>query len=307
MKKFILIALAMGFAHFTFSQEADTIKPWKTGANFSLTFSQTSLTNWSAGGENSLSSNGYINWFGDYKKGKSIWENRLDLAYGLTKQGTQDFRKNDDKIDLSSKYGLQAKEKWYYSVLFNFKSQFADGFDYLEDTTILLSGFLAPAYTSIGIGMDWKPKDYFSLYISPVTARWIIVNNQDLADMGAFGVDPAEYDDLGHVIKNGQKVKSEFGALLRAEFIRDIAKNVNLKTKLELFSNYLDKPQEIDVYWDIFLTMNINNWLAATLNTTLVYDADVMIMDKDGNIGPRTQFKEIFGIGLTYSIGATQE
>lgn len=307
MKKFILIALAMGFAQFTFSQEADTIKPWKTGANFSITFSQTSLTNWSAGGENSLSSNGYINWFGDYKKGKSIWENRLDLAYGLTKQGTQDFRKNDDKIDLSSKYGLQAKEKWYYSVLFNFKSQFADGFDYLEDTTLLLSGFLSPAYTSIGVGMDWKPKDYLSLYISPVTARWIIVNNQDLADMGAFGVDPAEYDGLGNVIKNGQKVKPEFGALLRAEFTRDIAKNVNLKTKLELFSNYLDKPEEIDLFWDVFLTMNINSWLAATLNTTLVYDADVMIIDKDGNKGPRTQFKEILGVGITYSIGATQE
>ena len=307
MKKFILIALAMGFAQFTFSQEANTIKPWKTGANFSITFSQTSLTNWSAGGENSLSSNGYINWFGDYKKGKSIWENRLDLAYGLTKQGTQDFRKNDDKIDLSSKYGLQAKEKWYYSVLFNFKSQFADGFDYLEDTTLLLSGFLSPAYTSIGVGMDWKSKDYLSLYISPVTARWIIVNNQDLADMGAFGVDPAEYDGLGNVIKNGQKVKSEFGALLRAEFTRDIAKNVNLKTKLELFSNYLDKPEEIDLFWDVFLTMNINSWLAATLNTTLVYDADVMIMDKDGNKGPRTQFKEILGVGITYSIGATQE
>ena len=307
MKKFILIALAMGFAQFTFSQEADTIKPWKTGANFSITFSQTSLTNWSAGGENSLSSNGYINWFGDYKKGKSIWENRLDLAYGLTKQGIQDFRKNDDKIDLSSKYGLQAKEKWYYSVLFNFKSQFADGFDYLEDTTLLLSGFLSPAYTSIGVGMDWKPKDYLSLYISPVTARWIIVNNQDLADMGAFGVDPAEYDGLGNVIKNGQKVKPEFGALLRAEFTRDIAKNVNLKTKLELFSNYLDKPEEIDLFWDVFLTMNINSWLAATLNTTLVYDADVMIIDKDGNKGPRTQFKEILGVGITYSIGATQE
>ena len=307
MKKFILIALAMGFAQFTFSQEANTIKPWKTGANFSITFSQTSLTNWSAGGENSLSSNGYINWFGDYKKGKSIWENRLDLAYGLTKQGTQDFRKNDDKIDLSSKYGLQAKEKWYYSVLFNFKSQFADGFDYLEDTTLLLSGFLSPAYTSIGVGMDWKSKDYLSLYISPVTARWIIVNNQDLADMGAFGVDPAEYDGLGNVIKNGQKVKPEFCALLRAEFTRDIAKNVNLKTKLELFSNYLDKPEEIDLFWDVFLTMNINSWLAATLNTTLVYDADVMIMDKDGNKGPRTQFKEILGVGITYSIGATQE
>jgi hypothetical protein len=308
MKKIILLSgiiLVMLQIHAQETEESS--KPWKTGAQFALTFSQSSFTNWSAGGDNAISVNGYINWFGDYTKGKSLWENRLDLAYGTTKQGDLDFRKNDDKIDLSSKYGLKAAEKWYYSALFNFKSQFTDGYDYPEDTSILVSSFLAPAYTSIGLGMDWKPKEYVSVYLSPVTARWIIVNNQDLANQGAFGVEGAEYNEQGDLIKEGEKVKSEFGAMLRAEFNKDLAKNINLKTKVELFSNYLENPQNIDLFWDLFLTMNINTWLAVTLNTTLAYDHDVMIVDKDGNEGPRTQFKEVFGIGLTYNLGAKKE
>jgi len=296
MKRILSIFIFILLINSGFAQDTATVqKPWLTGAQFALTFSQSSLTNWSAGGDNAIAFNSYINWFGNFTKGKHIWENRINLAYGTTKQGDQDFRKNDDKIDLSSMYGLQAHEKWYYSALFNFKSQFTDGFDYLEDTTILLSRFLAPAYTSIGVGMSWKPRDFFTFYISPVTARWIIVNDQELSDRGAFGVEP------------GDKVKSEFGALLHAEFAKDVAKNINLKTKLELFSDYLNNPQNIDVYWDFFATFALNNWLAVTLNTTLVYDNDVNILDKDGNVGPRTQFKEVFGIGLSYNFGATLE
>ena len=78
-------------------------------------------------------------------------------------------------------------------------------------------------------------------------------------------------------------------------------------TKLELFSDYLGNPQNIDVYWDFFATLAINNWLAVTLNTTLIYDDDVNIIDKDLNVGPRTQFREIFGIGLTYNLGTKLE
>jgi hypothetical protein len=128
-----------------------------------------------------------------------------------------------------------------------------------------------------------------------VTARWVIVNNEELSQQGAFGVEP------------GEKIKSEFGAYLNAEYAREVTKTLGLKTKLELFSDYLDNPQNIDVYWDFFATLAINSWLAVNLNTTLIYNDNVDIMDKDGNVGPRTQFKEIFGIGITYNVGATLE
>lgn len=307
MRRFVLLTLIVFCFFSLFAQnEGDSIKPWRKGVNVSLAFSQTSLSNWTAGGENALAANGFLNVFADYKKGKSLWENRMDLAYGLTKQGDQEIRKNDDKIDLSSKYGYKATRNWYYSTMFNFRTQFANGYDYPEDTSILVSKFLAPAYISIGLGMDWKPGDCFSLYISPVTTRWVVVNDQDLADAGAFGLEPAVTDN-GTIIQSAKKVKTELGAMVRAEFMKDIVKNVNLKTKVEVFSDYLNDPQNIDVFWDMFLTLKANKWLSATLNTTLIYDHDIMITDKDGNVGPRTQFKEVFGIGITYNLGASLE
>jgi hypothetical protein len=267
--------------------------PWKNGGKFSLNFSQTSLTNWAAGGQNAISFNSFFNYFADFTKGKSLWENRLDLAYGLTKEGKADFRKNDDKIDFSSKYGRQATKTLYYAALYNFKTQFDNGYNYPNDS-VIISKFLAPAYTSIGAGLDWKPKEYISVYISPVTGRWVIVNDDELSGQGAFGVE------------KGKKVKTEVGAAARIEFMKDLIKNVNLKTKLELFSNYLEHPENVDVYWDVMIVMTINKWLSASLNTTLAYDDNIRIMDKDGNIGPRTQFKEIFGVGFTYGFGDTK-
>lgn len=292
MKKTIrlIVAVLLTTSVAMAQEKAPENGPWKNGGNFALNFSQSSLTNWAAGGQNSIAFNAFFNYFADYTKGKSLWETRLDLAYGLTKEGKTDFRKNDDKIDFSSKYGIQAAKSLYYSALLNFKSQFTNGYNYPDDS-IIISRFLAPGYLSAGLGLDWKPKDYFSFYLSPATARWIIVNDQDLSDQGAFGVDP------------GKNVRTEFGAAARIEFLKDIVKNVNFKTKLELFSNYLDEPQNIDVYWDIMIVMTINKYLSASLNTTLAYDDNIDITDKDGKTGPRTQFKEVLGIGLTYGFG----
>lgn len=287
MKKLIILIVLAAFLSPLSGQNADTIKYWKKGGQFALNFSQVSLTNWIQGGENSIAVNSFLNLYATYAKGKSIWDNKLDLAFGTVKSGDQGFRKSDDKIDFSSKYGILAAKKLYYSALLNFRSQFTAGYKYPDDSTII-SKFLAPAYITAGIGIDYKPVDYFSVYFSPVTGRLLIVNDQVLSDAGAFGVEP------------GKKVKAGFGALLRIEFAKDIITNVNLKTKLELFSDYLDHPENLDVYWDVFIAMKINKWLAANLNTTLVYDSNTMITDKDGNTGPRTQFKEVFGVGLTY-------
>ncbi|MBP6978783.1 MAG: DUF3078 domain-containing protein [Bacteroidales bacterium] len=295
MKKRILFVLVFqAFAIWGFAQQTDTlVGPWKNGGKFALNFSQSSLTNWAPGGQNSLALNSFLNYFADFAKGKSLWENRLDLAYGLLKEGDNDIRKSDDKIDLSSKYGMQATKKLYYAALLGFKSQFSKGYNYPNDSMVI-SRFLAPGYLSIGLGMDWKPVDYFSFYLSPATARWIIVTDEDLSDIGAYGVDI------------GDKVRTEVGAMARLEFLKDIVKNVNLKSKLELFSNYLDQPQNVDVYWDNMFVMTINKYLSASLNLTLAYDDNLRIMDKDGKTGPRTQFKEVFGIGFTYGFGDTK-
>lgn len=292
MKKripFVLACVVLVF--WGHAQNADTlVGPWKNGGKFALNFSQSSLTNWAPGGQNSLALNSFFNYFADYAKDKSLWENRLDLAYGFLKEGEADIRKSDDKIDFSSKYGMKATQKLYYAALLTFKSQFSEGYNYPDDS-VVISRFLAPGYLTVGLGMDWKPADYFSFFLSPATARWIIVTDDDLSNIGAYGVDP------------GDKVRTEVGAMARLEFLKDILKNVNLKSKLELFSNYLDQPQNVDVYWDNMFVMTINKYLSTSLNLTLAYDDNLRITDKDGKTGPRTQFKEVFGIGLTYGFG----
>ncbi len=171
-----------------------------------------------------------------------------------------------------------------------------------------ISNFLAPAYTSIGLGMEYRPLEYLSFYLSPATARWIIVNDQVLADKGAYGVDPAEYsqyDTLGMPVLESRTIagatsRFELGAYFRMMFVKDIMKNVSLSTKLELFSNYLEDPQNVDVNWDTMINLKINDWLSTSFGFQMIYDDNTPITDNDGRTGPRTQIKEYLSVGLMY-------
>ena len=104
------------------TQQVDSIQGWKKGGVFALNLSQTSLTNWAAGGQNSFAVNGMLSTYANYKRGKNVWVNSLDMGYGVLKQGNTDYRKTDDKIDFLSKYGYEAFKSFYYAALFNFKS-----------------------------------------------------------------------------------------------------------------------------------------------------------------------------------------
>lgn len=287
-------------------QNKDSLDGWKTGGIISLNLTQVSLTNWSAGGENSLSVNGLLNVFANLKKGNSTWDNSLDLAYGILQQGKASARKTDDKIDFTSKYGQKAFSNWYYAGLVNFKSQFSAGYNYPDDST-KISDFLAPGYLLGAIGMDYKPSEVFTLFISPITMKMTFVNDQNLANAGAYGVDPAEYDDFGVMTKKGLTSRSEFGGYLRALLKKTIMKNINLQTKLELFSSYSEEPTHVDVNWEVLIAMKVNKYISATISTQLIYDHDIDIaIDTNGDhiidaVGPRVQFKEILGIGLSYN------
>ncbi len=292
-----------GFAQDTLFASKDTI--WKCGGLAALNFTQVSLSNWSAGGQNSLSGIALFNYFAYYKKGKNTWDSNIDLAYGLTQNGDNNPIKSEDKIDLATKYGRHAFKNWYYTALLGFKSQFSDGYNYPNDS-VKISNFLSPAYITLALGLDYKPNDNFSLLIAPITGRIIIVNDENLSDAGAFGVDPAEYNAFGTKVKDGETIRYEFGALIKAIYNKDILENVNLQTKLELFSNYLEEPQNVDVNWEVLIAMKVNQYITATLSTQLIYDDNTIIAvdnNDDGIIdenGPRTQFKEVLGVGLSY-------
>ncbi|MEI6748823.1 MAG: DUF3078 domain-containing protein [Bacteroidota bacterium] len=287
------------------AQTIDTVKYWNFKGEGTLALSQVSLNNWAAGGEPSTGVNAMGNLFSAYKKGKFSWDNSLELAYGFLSQpkAVIKYKKTDDKIDFSSKAGIYAFKKWDYTILFGFKTQFSDGKNYPNDSTVI-SRFMAPGYFQLALGMNYKPTGYFSLFISPLGMRYTIVNDQKLADLGAFGVDPATTTKTGEIITHGKNTLWEFGASTKAAFQKEIAKNVTLGTKLELFSNYLKNPQNVVVNWEVLLSLKVNSFLTTTIATQLVYDDNIDILSKEGiTLGPRTQFKEIIGVGLSHKFG----
>ncbi len=268
---------------------------WKTENNLSISFSQVSLTNWAAGGQNSMSVNGRFNGFYNYKKEKLAWDNQVDLGYGLLKQGKTVWQKTDDRFELMSKMGYKLTDRLNGAVLANFKSQFAPGYSKPEGGNVI-SDLFSPAYFLGAVGLDLKKNDNFTLFASPLTTKLTFVLNEELSAAGAFGVAP------------GEKFRAELGGYIRVMWKFDPIKNVGVQTKLDLFSNYLKEPQFVDVNWEVLVLMKINKYLSVNLNTLLIYDHDIEI-GKDTNddgtpddFGPRIQFKELFGLGLAFTI-----
>lgn len=289
-RKIITLTAVLALTFSAAAQKADTTKAWTRGAKASLSFTQVSLTNWAAGGENSFGGNSFLNLFANLKQGKTTWDNSLDMAYGLIKLGDAKIRKSDDKIDLVSKLGHNVIHKnLFLSANLSFKTQFTEGFNYPNDS-VIISNFLSPAYLMLGLGLDYKPYKFLSISFLPLTGRLTIVNDKVLSDAGAYGVDP------------GKKTRPEFGAAFKATIDKDIATNVSLKSKLELFSNYIDRPQNIDLNWEALMILKVNKYISTHIGFHTIYDHDIQITDKDGNTGPRTQFKQTFGVGLTYSV-----
>ena len=280
MKKLLIISL-VSFLFLSVSAQEE-VKKWTKGGDFSVNFTQVSLTNWAAGGQNSVSGVAYFKYEANYKNENVTWDNLLDLGYGLSKQEDVPVKKNEDKLIFQSKLGIAAGAKWYYSGLFSFKSQFADGFADVNNTELISAGF-APAYINIALGMDFKPSDNFALLISPLSGKITMVTNDVLSRKGAFGVEP------------GETSRMEFGGTLNMKWKQPIAKNVTFNTDLTLFSNYLDNPDKIDVDWKAGIDMKINDYLSAKINTNLLYDYDIVL---DGNDKALIQFKELLAIGF---------
>jgi hypothetical protein len=214
----------------------------------------------------------------------------LDLAYGIVNTTSLGSRKASDRIDLLSKYGYALSKKWNAAFLFNMRTQFAKGYAYSKtavgkDTSAVISDFFAPAYLILSLGFDYKPVADLSLFISPATARFVIVNNDLLAPK--YGLD------------SGKNVKNEIGAFLSANYQKKIAKKFTFKTRLDLFSNYRKDPQNIDVFWSNVLTASITKYINFTFNLDMIYDDDTQNVNPLK--GPAPQWLQLMGIGFAYN------
>lgn len=307
MKNITLLFFTLFYLSSEAQQENISNSEWELGGTSRLNFSQVSLSNWAAGGQNSISINGLISLHAHKSKTKGRWENFLEMGFGIVKQGKLNWVKTDDRIDFTSKYSYNARKNWNYAALLNFKTQLTDGYNYPNDS-IKISGLFSPAYFLESFGLEYKPNTNFSCFIAPITLKITIVSNQNLANQGAFGVQPSEKDNLGNITRQGENVRTEFGSYIRMFYEAKVIENINFNTKLELFSNYLNNPQNIDVNWECLLSLKVNKYISATVSTQLIYDEDIDIAtdtDKDGindTHKPEIQFKEVFGLGLTYTL-----
>ncbi|MCC6250984.1 MAG: DUF3078 domain-containing protein [Bacteroidia bacterium] len=269
---------------------------WRNSGLFNLNFNQANFYQWAGGANNSVAVNGLVSVFAKYKKANWSWDNTGDFALGAVKQGQGgDWRKSDDKIDINSKLGYAIEKKLYFSALAGFKTQFTEGFVYNKDESRnRISNLLAPAYLIGSIGIDYKPNTDFSVFVSPITSRTIIVKDKTLSNAGAFGVKP------------GNTTLYEFGAYLTAKYKKNIMDNVFLGVGLDLFSNYLDNPQNVDLNLELLLTFKVNKFLQASFSSNIVYDDNTTVpvkMDNgDYRPGKGVQMKNVIGVGLAYKI-----
>lgn len=282
---------AVNGATITKDPKDTTRMTWKTGGLFNLTFNQAALSNWSAGGDkNAISLNTLVNLYAYYLNGRHSWDNFLNVAYGLANTTSLGTRKTNDLLDITSKYGYDLGKKWYLSGLLDFRTQFSPGYNYpTQNTKILTSDFLAPAYLLLSAGMNYKPTSNFSLFLSPVTVRELIVNNDSLAAQGAFGVD------------SGKKSRFEFGAYVSINYNTNLSKTASYVGRLDLFSDYLNNPQNIALFMTNVMNVKVTSIISMNLAVTLIYDDRIKSVKPDGTFGgPALQLQEILGIGLAY-------
>ena len=298
MKTPLLLSFFLCLSMAGFSQATTTATPppdtahhWTIHGQNTILLNESSFSNWAAGGANSFAANVVFDYDFDYKKDKWSWDNKVILGYGLSKQAGIGWRKNDDRIILNSLLGYQAAKYWLYTFYANFQTQFTNGYAYNGDQRTLLSGPFAPAYLTLGPGFAYKRSDNFRVNFSPLAARITLVENDSLSSIGAYGVTP------------GQKSLFEFGASIDGYYKINIVENVAFENILKLYSNYLEKPQDVYVDYSANIYMKVNKFVTVNAGVELINDPKAQIPFLNNGVSTYhsvLQERQIFGAGLKY-------
>lgn len=275
------------------------IKAWNKGIVTNIGFSQAYFEHWVKGGENSIAAHSDILAFANYKKRKVEWENYLRWKYGLIQsEKIDEFIRNEDVLELNSKFGLKASKHWYYSTQLNIKTQLFDGYRYKNNSKERVSDFLSPGHLSLALGMDYKPSRHLSLLLSPITGRLIYMNDLEKLDETVYGID------------KGKHIWAQLGPYIRVKWNDKLFKSVNIDTSLELFSNYFNNVQNIDMDWSTSIDMQINYFMSTRLSFQVIYDDDTDVplyeevngVKKQVGSGQRLQFNENLSVGLVFRL-----
>lgn len=291
MKRIVLLLVMLGFTIVNAQEtQNDTIKYWKSKGNASLLFNQSNFSNWAAGGENNLSGNVGINYDLNYKKDDWTWDNKLMASYGLVKTNNSPFeKKTDDRLEFNSILGKKATGQWSYSAFLNFRTQFTKGYIYGTDENgqeirTENTDFMSPGYLTFGPGMLWTKDQNLKINLAPATSKLTFVNKDytsasDYVDGSYFGVDA------------NKSMRYELGFYSSVYYKLNIMANVSAENILNLYSNYLEDPQNVDVDYTLNIVMKINKYLSTNFAFQAIYD---------DNAFRGLQTRQVFGLGVNY-------
>lgn len=313
MKNLILIGFLTNQFFTTFGQQIEDVfrtvdkkgrpenasEQWLIDGLYNLSIAQTTLTNWAAGGNNNFNISGVLRQRAIKQFNGWNWFNLLEANLGYNFQENLTV-KTDDRLEFTTRLDKSiGASKWNVSLFVNFRTQFADGFRAPTDS-IRISTFMAPAYLSYGIGMTNTGIKDLSVYISPIQVKQTFVLDDSLFDRNQFF--DKTIPNITQFSTGG--LRTEMGAFFEAIFKKKLQENVEIFSRLNLFSNYLDRPQNIDVNWDNIIVFKIYKYLSVNFQLQMIYDDDVLVKDTSGDgvaNAPALQLRQILGLGFAYS------
>ncbi len=299
---------------------------WQFAGFVGFSASQAAYYQWVPGNQFALSLNFNAFAYTKYKKGKASWDNNLEAKYGMAALGRYrsvpgkkyPFKKSDDLLQFNSIVGYQIAKGLDMSFILNFKTQFGGGYTYKTDSTgkeyskTMNSKIFAPAFLKIGPGLNYKPVEYFSLFFSPITADFTFVDRSETRIMNVPIEDRLQrVDETAFGLQSGKSVLVSAGAYLKANFQKDIVKNVNYKTQLEVYYDYTypftindsvgvslykekiidnaalrkEARQQVDIDWQNDLIFKVNKFISASLFWRIKYRWRELVpvdADRDG-------------------------
>jgi hypothetical protein len=299
MKKYLLLVIILGVN--TVSQAQNSIKDetkitdtitsrWKNKGNLSFLFNQSNFNNWIAGGENNMSGNLGINYDFNYKKSDVTWDNKVIASYGLLQTKNADFeKKTDDRFEFNSLIGKKAFGEWNYSFFLNFRTQFTKGYIYGKDANGVEirtenTNLFSPGYLTFGPGIFWKKREHLKINFAPSTSKFTFVDKNKTSGLGYvdgsyFGVD------------TNKSMRYELGFYTSVYYKLNIITNVSAENTLNLYTNYLDKPKNVDIDYSLAIVMRINRYLSTNVSIQTIYD---------DNAFKGFQTREVFGLAMNY-------
>ncbi len=323
---------------------------WRIGGYAGITMSQVALYQWAPGGSNNFAFLVSANLYANYKKGNWFCDNGFDAKWGMVANGLirksalakRNFQKNIDYIAIKTNMGYEVSKALFVGFRFSAESQITRSYDYsLTDTSggrfrrFTISKFGAPAIITIGPGITWKPKEYFTLFISPVGGKMTFVTKDRPMRDTTTALDGTlvdnyynDVDETRFGLQAGKSFMGELGLDLDLLFQKDIVKNVNWKSHLNVYVTYMNKNYNTElpnyysdqdslgymsikpetkhipvVRWDNDIIFKVNKFLSATLNTRFVYQYNAQVpIDTKNN---QTKAKGPDGITDTDKAGST--